>query len=825
MMFLLLLSCHRSDPSDEVPSTADLLVDISPQPLRTDDVATATVTDADGQPVAATVAWTVNGAPIASGSTLDGALWFDKGQAVQASAFLDEAEGTSAAVTVANTPPGDPSLALAMNADGDLVCDIVSTQEDPDDDPVTYTFTWTADGSGFTQLAAGTHTGDTVPSEQLAKAGTWVCAVSASDGEDGGSAEASFTVEGPAYGGYWFEPVALIDRPTDMLALPDGRLLIATLPGELLLVDPTTGTVDDSLTLWEDEQDELISIVLDPRFGDGLHDYLYGWFTRTAFLTRWELNLDPLLALDPLNLVAFEKANFSGHTGGDLLWWDGETDEPALYIAIGPHTEAPPAGGQIDSTMGNSLVAVFIDDETGELTPALDSPFEEPMNAAIGLRNPWRIVDCGAALCVPDPGNTDVEEINIYTGVGQNFGSPDFEGPSDGSYDDPAVYWAHDEWSFIEDDPENRGVLGYLRVPATGVYVQGGYGGRLDGHLLYGEFYDGWIRALQIDDNGQPTGQDIHIGHMQYLIGMAQVTDGTIYALDYAGSLRRMIYRADRPIVGEVGSPLSETDYADATVYELAYPFWSNGAVKERRITLPAGSTIDTSAETGWEFPDGTRLYKSFTMNGEPVEVRLIEKQGDVWASGVYVYDGDDAYLTDGSTIALTLSDGSPYTVPSTTTCAECHDATRGQEWPLGPNPFQLGDDNLAALYAAGLLDAAPDPAPQIDGDATEQAARAYLHANCAFCHQPDGVAEKASFVELDWSYDADPPLDTTAWYYNDSSPWNPNLGDPLITPGDPDDSVVVSVMEEAIMPPVGVWIVDEEGIGAVRDWISEMSP
>ena len=47
------------------------------------------------------------------------------------------------------------------------------------------------------------------------------------------------------------------------------------------------------------------------------------------------------------------------------------------------------------------------------------------------------------------------------------------------------------------------------------------------------------------------------------------------------------------------------------------YPLWSDGASKRRWISLPAGTAIDASNPTAWEFPRGTKLWKEFA-HGRP---------------------------------------------------------------------------------------------------------------------------------------------------------------------------------------------------------------
>ncbi|MEA2700728.1 MAG: hypothetical protein QOI66_4999, partial [Myxococcales bacterium] len=50
--------------------------------------------------------------------------------------------------------------------------------------------------------------------------------------------------------------------------------------------------------------------------------------------------------------------------------------------------------------------------------------------------------------------------------------------------------------------------------------------------------------------------------------------------------------------------------------YAPAVPLWSDGADKQRWISLPAGSTIDNADPNEWKFPVGTKVWKEFSRDG-----------------------------------------------------------------------------------------------------------------------------------------------------------------------------------------------------------------
>lgn len=833
---LLLLACDRATrrPAPTHANAAPTIasVTLSPSAPTTDEaVAVAVVAgDPDGDPVTLRRAWSIDGVDVGFvGESLDPRL-YDRGQTLRvdvwASDGATETGPVSATAVVADTAPGAPTLAIEETDEGDagagLRCVVTADATDLDGDALAYAATWTVDGTPFSDTVATAFPGDTVRAEDAARGRAWTCSVVANDGElDGPAATATHTLAGPAPSQYAFEQVMAIPHAVDVRSVGDGTLLVATILGEIVQVDPAAAAILGTAAPM-DWTDELLTFVLDPRFGDGTHDVLYAWGSKSCDLVRYRVTLDPFTLSEATTVFEANCVDdYSGHCGGGLAFWEGETGEPALYVGTGPITDGD---AQSDDNLGKKLLAFAIDPDTGEATGAATTAWADDRIAAFGLRNPWRIVDCGAALCIADPGLGDVEEIELYTGAGMNFGHPIEEGPGSGLYDDPAIWWNDDDPTYMDADLDGGALPGFVNVPWVGLRASDrGYGGRLDGWLLYGEFYDGWVRAARVDDTGALTGDDVPVAHQQYVMGVAETPDGTIWAVELGGSLRKLVLRADRRRAGEPGDALSASDYASGTAYDVRYPLWSNGADKDRVLVLPPGETVDTTNPDAWAYPVGTRLYKTFAAEGVNVETRVIERQADGWAAGVYLWERDDAYVSDGYRAEVTLPSGATYRVPSTATCEECHASDRAREWPLGLEPFQLGDQGLGTLAAA--FDAPPGPAPDVESeDPTTVAVRGWLHGNCAYCHNPAGIVFQMSVVDLDFRYDAAMDWDQhTAQYFNA----NPNTDDgrPIVDVARPSNSVLVTLLQEPLMPPVATWEPDAETIGTILTWIDEMEP
>ena len=214
--------------------------------------------------------------------------------------------------------------------------------------------------------------------------------------------------------------------------------------------------------------------------------------------------------------------------------------------------------------------------------------------------------------------------------------------------------------------------------------------------------------------------------------------------------------------------------------YEINSPLWSDQADKERAFVLPPGGKIhvadcaaqpngclDAADEGKWVFPAGTTLLKSFGFDGKLVETRLLVALPDgTWVGYSYQWNEGQtgATLVASAGASASFNTGSrtvDWTYPGRRDCTECH--TRSAGWTLGPETAQmnrvpitaaLGTGNqIDKLAAAGLFDSAPAKpykaalvtpyagqlgGPPASATVTERA-RSYLHANCAFCHRPDG--------------------------------------------------------------------------------------
>jgi len=147
----------------------------------------------------------------------------------------------------------------------------------------------------------------------------------------------------------------------------------------------------------------------------------------------------------------------------------------------------------------------------------------------------------------------------------------------------------------------------------------------------------------------------------------------------------------------------------------------------------------------------------------------------------------------------------------------------------LGLTTVQLTAADATSLQghtstAIGTLRAVP-------GDADEQAALGYLHANCAHCHSPTGGARPDTDIDLSLSVADLTVADTGAWQTAVAIPTRSWLRPeyPLrISPGDPGHSAIIVRMsargDTDQMPPLATEHIDEHGLAILSTWIASLS-
>jgi uncharacterized repeat protein (TIGR03806 family) len=287
--------------------------------------------------------------------------------------------------------------------------------------------------------------------------------------------------------------------------------------------------------------------------------------------------------------------------------------------------------------------------------------------------------------------------------------------------------------------------------------------------------------------------------------------------------------------------------------YNLVLAFWSDGAVKSRWISLPAGK-VSYSRTDEWGFPPGTVFLKHFDLPVDDtnpsikrrLETRLLVRGRDGKVYGVtYKWrpDNSDAeLLTTDVTENITIKTAGgtrtqTWYYPSRKDCLTCHTANAGGV--LGVKTRQMNreiaypsgvtDNQLRAWNHVGIFDTpVPEPdrkslptlAAATDMSRTlEDRARSYLDANCAQCHRPGGTV-----ANFDARYST--PL-ARQGLINGPVVIDENIDrSRVIAPKDIWRSILFMRADtnDAIrMPPLARMTIDTVGVDLLQQWIDSM--
>lgn len=304
------------------------------------------------------------------------------------------------------------------------------------------------------------------------------------------------------------------------------------------------------------------------------------------------------------------------------------------------------------------------------------------------------------------------------------------------------------------------------------------------------------------------------------------------------------------PVISQLPTLLSQTglydDIAADTVasyvraYQPKYPLWSDDAEKERWAYIPECETVDTSDMDTWQVPVGSRFWKQFTRDGVRIETRIIVRTGPAetdFKFGAYVWDGDEAVLMDQG---VENANGTDHDVPPKAICSACHK----RDWRiLGFSALQLTHDlggaNMQSLSDEGVLSVPNPTGIVVPGDAIEEPALGYLHANCGNCHYDEGVSNVGLRMRLLASMTT---VETTSTYLTAVGPagngvpadvFDCDLEGPapaeclLIAPGSPTNSGILQRMTfrgSGQMPPYATEVPDTDGgVASLSAWITSL--
>ena len=670
----------------------------------------------------------------------------------------------------------------------------------------------------------------------------------------------------PVFASLTFEqPLALLQAPGD-----GSRWLVLEKTGRVLAFDDDPSVTDadvvevvdlnDHFTVDDRSEGGLLGMAFHPDFADNGEVFL-SWTEGPPMISvvaRFDspdrLTIDAGSREDVVRL----DQPFENHDGGQISFGPDEF----LYVGFGDGGSGGDPDGHAQDTTDLLGAMLRLDVDGGapyaippnnpfagspHCTADPDAPGEDcPEIYAWGLRNPWRwsFDSQTGALWVGDVGQGSREEIDIVE-LGGNYGWNCREGAI------PYAGTTAAACSLVSGliDP----VHDYGRT--EGSSVTGGYVYRgtaipsLAGNYVFGDYGSGRIWRLVGDSSGAFSAEQL-IDTTLAIASFAEGLDGELYVVDIVGGdLYRIVDDGSAPVDPPVADRLSATgcvNPADPRLpsdglipYDVAAPFWSDGATKERWLAIPDGSTIAVGPDGDFSFPDGAVLMKHFRLDGMLVETRLFMQHADAgWAGYSYRWNEQqtDATLVEGGAVVDVA--GQPWIFPSGDECLQCHTSAAG--FTLGLETAQLDHDftypgtrrtanqldtlDGIALFASPLP--APPSPPLVDpyGAAAPlgERARAYLHTNCAQCHRRAGPAPGALDLRAGVAL-----ADTNAC---DALPEAGDLGlgaaARIIAPGEPDLSVLLSRLERRdahAMPPLASSIADAAGAASIRDWVASL--
>ena len=311
----------------------------------------------------------------------------------------------------------------------------------------------------------------------------------------------------------------------------------------------------------------------------------------------------------------------------------------------------------------------------------------------------------------------------------------------------------------------------------------------------------------------------------------ARVNDAAIAASAFPATLAEFGFFADAA---------AQKPAAGVVPYRLNTPLWSDGAEKLRFLYLPPGAKAKANGEGLLELPLGAALIKTFAFpeNGKLrlVETRVLLHRAEGWVALPYRWNEaqtEARLVLAGGRVPVTTPQGQAisYAIPNKNQCKECHQSG-SSVIPIGPKARNLSPEWLAAQLAAGRLDRAPAVAQRLPvwedraKAPVAPVARAYLDANCAHCHYPQGSASNSG-LDLRWEQADLAKLGVMKRPVAAGRGAGPH--EFAIVPGEPDKSILTYRMAPTeggvAMPELGKATVDRDGLAAVRAWISAMKP
>jgi glucose/arabinose dehydrogenase len=338
-----------------------------------------------------------------------------------------------------------------------------------------------------------------------------------------------------------------LNRPTAVVGLPDGKVLVTEKPGRVRSYDPRSGLASTPVLDITDRVNEtdaergLLGLALAPDFARSRTVYVVYTRQPDAAVTLSRIRLTT--GAEQV-LLTQEHAEFGNHNGGHITFGpDGY-----LYMGIGDGGSGgdPYGSGQNRNTLLGKILRVDVSRACAPLPYCVPggNPFvgvagARPEIWAWGLRNPWKFAfdKADRSLWIADVGQGRYEEVD-HIGPregGTNFGWSCMEGPIvfDETRCDPAARYTAPVFNY-RSGLEGCAVIGGL------VYRGQRYAHLATGTYIAADFCAMTAHGVRANRDGTHTAAQIGT-FPEYVNAFGTDRDGEVYLVtDLPGALYRV---------------------------------------------------------------------------------------------------------------------------------------------------------------------------------------------------------------------------------------------------------------------------------------------
>lgn len=642
------------------------------------------------------------------------------------------------------------------------------------------------------------------------------------------------------------------------------NLIIAELAGKLWVLDKS----GSRKLVWKyeggvmkgdfwDSGVNLFSVAFDPEYPQKPYIYIVYNFLKEHYskVTRLKVTDTKNLTVDPASEMTLFQWETRGHCGCELRF--GPKDG-YLYFSAGDGGDPGDLkniGQTVDNVLG-SVIRIDVKNPTKEQPYKIpeDNPFigmegVRPEIWSYGLRNPFRMSfdPISGKLLIGDNGDQSWEYA-FLTHKGANHGWSVFEGShpfkTHLKIGGPTKTITHPviERSHVD----TRSIIG-------GFVYQLKKFPELNNHYLFGDYVTGLIWAAPW--NGKTAGEHKKIAILEgRVICISHDSEGNILLGSRAGKLWKLQKNEKTADMKPYPETLSGTGLFESikdhrpvkgvVSYEINSPTWRDGASVEKFVAIPEKEKLFLRWDRKWEIPDGGVLFQTLSLpvkteNGtvkKRIETQTIHREGMLYNFRTYKWRDDqtdaDLVSENGDFKTVSLADGKKlnWQFHSNSQCLTCHSGM-SPSFTLGFDTGQLKKGkqiskwwgkNIVKGNPAWADTVEPEINPYDETKSLEERARAYLHVNCAHCHQQGGVGGRAKFqLKLELKLEETNLLGEKPIVSLFCGP-----DGLLISPGNPEKSEIyrrMSVRGGGQMPLFGSSVVDENGVKLIKAWINSL--